>query len=134
MERAEAIWREFSEREVHEENESRLIAALGEQRRPLLDDGFRPALTALLEERFYDANLILLQRINPKQMAFGRSAQELYAHYDAEFRRAQAQATYAFSRNVVFAAAVVAFGSRGGGWGARQGGGAGGGRKASGGR
>jgi len=107
---AEAVWAKFSDRKVDDPAEARLLAAIAEVRGPLVNEGFRPALEALTKGEFREANIILLQRINPRQNAFGKAANDLSQHYEkvAQAMQAQAEATLVSSRNGIIGAGVAA--------------------------
>ncbi len=89
---ADAIWAEYSARPVDDAEEKRLIAAIDEARQPLIEEGIKPALAALLKGEFREANIILLQRINPRQNAFGKAANDLAKHYEEKSKAMQKHA------------------------------------------
>ena len=106
----DAVWTAFSARRVDDSEEARLIAAIAEARRPLVEDGFKPALAALQKGEFREANVILLQRINPRQNAFGKAANDLSQHFETEAKALQehAEAAYAAARNWIIGMGVAA--------------------------
>ncbi|MFN3884354.1 MAG: methyl-accepting chemotaxis protein [Rhodocyclaceae bacterium] len=107
---AEALWAAFAKRESGNAEESRLVAAIRDVRRPLVEEGFKPAHAALQKGEFREANVILLQRINPRQNAFGKAAGDLAQFYEQQTAamQAKAEADYAAARNWIIGAALLA--------------------------
>ena len=107
---SEAVWSAFAARTVHDRQEAALIAAVTDARKPLLDDGFKLALTALERGEFREANILLLQKVNPRQNAFNKAAGELARYFEKQSLDLNAQATdtYAAARNWIVGAGIAA--------------------------
>jgi methyl-accepting chemotaxis protein len=84
-----------------------------ESRRRYVEEGLKPAKTALAEGRYGDANLILLQKINPTYVAAAKQADEVFKYQveNGKIQLEEAVAGYHSVRNWVLAllaAALVA--------------------------
>ncbi len=107
---SEEAWRQFAARKADHPEEAKVLAALREVQRPLVEDGFRPALSALRGANFREANLFLLTKVNPRLNPFNRDAAKLAKIFDEESRslNAEAQSIFASALWSVIGAGVLA--------------------------
>ncbi len=98
------------EKGIDEPRQLELFKAVVEARGKFVAEGLGPALAALKEQRFDDANLILLAKINPHYAGVHQAITELQNHLnesgDREFKEQVAQ--YEMLRNLVVAAIIAA--------------------------
>ncbi len=105
-------WKRY-EAAVSTEEHKQLASVYFEARKRYVEDGLKPVRSALLEGRFGDANLLLLQKINPTYTEAAKRADDLYK-YQIERGKAQLEAATAASASVrnwvliLFAVALVA--------------------------
>ncbi|MBI5110121.1 MAG: Tar ligand binding domain-containing protein, partial [Rhodocyclales bacterium] len=93
---SDEAWRAFATREPDHAAEGKYVAALRELQRPLVEDGVRPALAALRQANFKEANLLLLSKVNPRLNPFIRDAAALSKVFEDESRDLKAQASTAY--------------------------------------
>jgi len=110
LEASETVWREFSARKADHEEEGKVLAALVEVRKPLVEEGFKPVLAALQKSEYREANVLLLKNVNPRQNAFNKSAGELSRIFEEESKMLndEATATYVAARNWIVGAGIAA--------------------------
>ncbi len=102
-------WQRY-EKAVNAEEHKDLAKAYFEARTRYVEEGLKPARAALAEGRFSDANLILLQKINPTYAEASKRMDAL-AKYQVERGAAQleaATATYNSARNLTVGLLVAA--------------------------
>jgi methyl-accepting chemotaxis protein len=107
---SEEAWRLFAAREADHPEEGKVLAALREIQRPLVEDGFRPVLAALRSENYREANLLLLTKVNPRLNPFLREAATLARLFSEESRdlNAEAQSVYRSALWSVIGAGILA--------------------------
>jgi len=107
---SDAVWQAFAVRKADHEEEGKVLAAIVEARKPLVENGFKPALAALQQGEYREANVLLLKNVNPRQNAFNKSAGELSRIFEkgSKLLNAEAVATYAAARNWIIGAGVAA--------------------------
>ncbi len=94
---SDEAWRSFAAREADHAEEGKVIAALRDVQRPLVEDGFRPALAALRAADFKEANLLLLSKVNPRLNPFIRDAATLSRIFEKESHDLNDQASAAYA-------------------------------------
>ena len=105
-------WQRY-EKSVNDDAHRQMASAYVEARKRYVEEGLKPARAALAEGRFNDANMILLQKINPSYTEAAKRADDLYK-YQIEQGKGQldsATASYSSVRNwvlMLFAAALLA--------------------------
>jgi len=105
-------WQRY-EKSLNDDAHRQMASAYVEARKRYVEEGLKPARAALAEGRFNDANMILLQKINPSYTEAAKRADDLYK-YQIEQGKGQldsATAAYASVRNwvlMLFAAALIA--------------------------
>ncbi|MDX9995880.1 MAG: methyl-accepting chemotaxis protein [Rhodocyclaceae bacterium] len=107
---SETVWQAFAARAVHDGEEAALIAAITAARKPLIEDGFKLVLDALERGEFREANILLLQKVNPRQNAFNKTAGDLARHFEDASQKlnAEAAATFVAARNWIVGAGLAA--------------------------
>ncbi|MDI6746137.1 MAG: methyl-accepting chemotaxis protein [Rhodocyclaceae bacterium] len=107
---SDALWNKFAARKVDDADEAKFITALTEVRKPLVEEGFKPALVALQQGEFREANILLLRKVNPNQNAFNKAAGDLGRHFEEESQQLNAAATVTFlaARNWIIGAGLAA--------------------------
>lgn len=110
MRHSEAVWKKFTQHKMLDQERRKMLAVLQEKQRLLFEEGFKPALTALLHEQYREANIILLLKVNPHQNAFLSVADNLAQLLERESERSNEEATRAFhtSRDWVLLTALAA--------------------------
>ncbi|MFO1345115.1 MAG: methyl-accepting chemotaxis protein [Rhodocyclaceae bacterium] len=105
-------WQRY-EKSLNDDAHRQMASAYVEARKRYVEEGLKPARAALAEGRFNDANMILLQKINPSYTEAAKRADDLYK-YQIEQGKGQldsATASYSSVRNwvlMLFAAALLA--------------------------
>ena len=94
---SDEAWQSLTARKPDHAEEAKVLGALQEIQRPLMEEGFRPVLAALRNANFKDANLLLLGKVNPRLNPFNRDAAALSRIFENESRdlNAAAKSTYA---------------------------------------
>ncbi|MDO8931339.1 MAG: methyl-accepting chemotaxis protein [Rhodocyclaceae bacterium] len=105
---------------IHSDGHRAMAAAYAESRKKFVQEGLLPARKAMLEGDFNDANLILLEKINPLYTEAAGKADELFKYHTekshAEFVSSQARFEQTRLGMIVGVAIVVLLGFFGAGW------------------
>ncbi|MBI5791317.1 MAG: Tar ligand binding domain-containing protein [Rhodocyclales bacterium] len=107
---ADTAWTRFLTFKAETPDETRLLAAVSEARKALVEDGIKPVQAALHRSEFRDVNLRLLKDLNPRQNAFNKAAAELAHYFDQETvqRNQKTAAAYASARLGILGTGIVA--------------------------
>jgi len=89
---SEEVWAKFAAHSATNSSEKDMMAKLAEVRKPLIDEGMKPALEQLKKGEFREANITLLRKVNPNQNAFNKTAGELAHFYEKENQELNAKA------------------------------------------
>jgi methyl-accepting chemotaxis protein len=103
-------WGAFTSRKIDDQEEGKLIAAVVDVRQSLIEDGFKPVLTALQNGEFREANIRLLKNVNPRQNAFNKATADVARHFEEESksRNVEANNTYALAKRWILSAGIAA--------------------------
>ncbi|MDZ4213386.1 MAG: methyl-accepting chemotaxis protein [Rhodocyclaceae bacterium] len=110
LKESEAIWAKFTTREADHPEEAKILDALREVQKPLIEEGFKPTLAAMVKGEYREANILLLKKVNPNQNAFNKHADALSRSFEEESKmlNAEAAATYRSARAWVLGAGTLA--------------------------
>ena len=110
LKESETIWKAFAAREADHEEEGKILAALRDAQKPLIEEGIKPTLLALQKGEHREANILLLKKVNPHQNAFNKHADALSRSFEDETKmlNGEAAATYSTARTWVWTAGILA--------------------------
>ncbi len=110
LKESETIWKAFAAREADHEEEGKILAALRDVQKPLIEEGLKPTLLALQNGEYREANILLLKKINSHQNTFNKHADALSRSFEdeTEMLNHEAAATYSTARTWVWTAGILA--------------------------
>jgi len=95
-----ALWEEY-QKAVHDSDAHRTLAeAYAAARKVYVQEGLLPARQALLSDEFTEANLIVLNKINPAYNAASEQADALYKYHNEQARRDMALSQERFNSTI----------------------------------
>ncbi len=110
LKESDVVWAKFSAREADHPEEAKILAALRAAQKPLVEEGFKPTLAAMLQGEYREANILLLKKVNPNQNAFNKQADALSKSFEEESQMLNEAAStiYLTARNWVIGAGTLA--------------------------
>ncbi|MDP2811919.1 MAG: MCP four helix bundle domain-containing protein, partial [Rhodocyclaceae bacterium] len=107
------LWKDYSAT-VRDDEQRKLADAYAEARKPFVAEGLTPARQAMLDGKYHEANLILLQKINPAYTVAAGKADELFKYLSesAKTQFTESQTRYQGTRSGMIAA-ILLFGALG---------------------
>lgn len=97
---SDAAWSRFVAFKAEAGEKARLVAAVTEARKAVVESGIKPVVESLHRGEYRDTNLKLLKELNPRQNAFNKAASDLARLFEqeSESRNRSAAAAYGSAR------------------------------------